>query len=242
MELIIGRESQKSRLRISVNNQDFFLGDIGSVPQSVSRQHCKLVIKEKGNYVVTTIKNVTYVNGTEIESKHISDNNRVELGNDRYYLNIAAILKMISSASPATYPIQHLQKVWNEFHDTKLQIQIKEKKSAAIRSVTSVFSMSAICCGFIPGIAEYTSLRILLYSVGFLLGVYFFVVTYRSSSTLPKFLDDLDKKFHEDYVCPNPDCHHFMGYQQYDDLKKMPGCPYCKSKYTNVSSSVKPIY
>lgn len=56
MELIIGRESQKNRLRISVNNQDFFLGDIGSVPQSVSRQHCKLVIKEKGNYVITTIK------------------------------------------------------------------------------------------------------------------------------------------------------------------------------------------
>ena len=165
MELIIGRESQKNRLRISVDNQDFFLGDIGSVPQSVSRQHCKLVIKEKGNYVITTIKNMTYVNGTEIESKHISDNDRVELGNDRYYLNIAAILKMVSSASPATYSIQHLQKVWNEFHDTKLRIQIKEKKSAAIRSVTSVFSMSAICCGFIPGIAEYTSLRILLYFV-----------------------------------------------------------------------------
>lgn len=233
MEIVIGRESPNSRLRISVDNKDFFLGENGSVPKSVSRQHCKLTIKEKGNYVITNIRNITYVNGVEVESKHITDNDCVELGSDRYYLNIAAICKIIANASPSTYSIRHLEKVWDEFHDTKLRIQIKEKKSVAIRSVTSVFSMSAIFCGFIPGIAEYTSLRVALYSAGLLLGVYFFIVTYRSSSTLPKFLDDLDKKFHKDYVCPNPDCHHFMGYQQYDDLKKMPGCPYCKSKYTN---------
>ena len=49
MKIVIGRESPNSRLRISVDNKDFFLGENGSVPKSVSRQHCKLTIKEKGN-------------------------------------------------------------------------------------------------------------------------------------------------------------------------------------------------
>lgn len=234
MELIIGREAGASRLRISINNQDRFWGNANSVPKSVSRQHCKVVTDDKGGYIITNLKpeNVTYVNGVQIESKHISGKDRIELGADRYFMDIAAIIKGLGASIPKSFSIRHLQEVWDEFHDTKLQIQIKEKKSAAIRSVTGVFSMSAIFCGFIPGIADLPALRVILYSAGLLLAIYFFVITYRSSSTLPKFLDDLDKKFHKDYVCPNPECHHFMGYQQYDDLKKMTSCPYCKSKFT----------
>lgn len=234
MELIIGRESGASRLRISVNSQDHFLGNANSVPKSVSRQHCKLVTDGKGNCVIYNSKpeNVTYVNGVQVDTKHIAMKDRIELGTDRYYLNIEAILKALDGTVPKSYSIRHLQKVWDDFHDAKLQIQIKEKKSAAIRSITGVFSMSAIFCGFIPGIADIPALRVVLYSAGLLLAVYFFVVTYRSSSELPKYLDNMDKKFHQDYVCPNPECHHFMGYQQYDDIKKTPGCPYCKSKYT----------
>lgn len=234
MELIIGRESGTSRLRISVNNQDHFFGSTNSVPKSVSRQHCKLTIDDLGNGTIINLKpeNITYVNETQVESKHISAKDRIELGSDRYYLDLNAILKGLKSMIPRSYSISHLQKIWDDFHDIKLQIQIKEKKSAAIRSVTGVFSMSAIFCGFIPGISDILALRVILYTTGLLLAIYFFAITYKSSSELPKYLDDLDKKFHKDYVCPNPECHHFMGYQQYDDLKKMPSCPYCKAQYT----------
>ena len=110
-------------------------------------------------------------------------------------------------------------------------MQIKERKAGAIRSVTGVFSMAAVACGFIPGIAELTALRILLYAIGLLLAVYFFVKLYRSSSEQPKILDALDKKFRSNYVCPNPECGQFMGYQPYDELKKKPACPCCKSKF-----------
>lgn len=74
MELIIGREAGASRLRISINNQDRFWGNANSVPKSVSRQHCKVVTDDKGGYIITNLKpeNVTYVNGVQIESKHIS--------------------------------------------------------------------------------------------------------------------------------------------------------------------------
>ncbi len=37
----------------------------------------------------------------------------------------------------------------------------------------------------------------------------------------------------------NPECHHFMGYQQYDDLKKMTQRSYCKSKFTEKKNPLK---
>ena len=74
MELIIGREAGASRLRISINNQDRF-GECQQRTQSVSRQHCKVVTDDKGGYIITNLKpeNVTYVNGVQIESKHIPE-------------------------------------------------------------------------------------------------------------------------------------------------------------------------
>ena len=91
MELIIGREAGASRLRISINNQDRFWGNANSVPKSVSRQHCKVVTDDKGGYIITNLKpeNVTYVNGVQIESKHISGKDRIELGADRYFMERA---------------------------------------------------------------------------------------------------------------------------------------------------------
>jgi pSer/pThr/pTyr-binding forkhead associated (FHA) protein len=102
MELIIGREAGASRLRISINNQDRFWGNANSVPKSVSRQHCKVVTDDKGGYIITNLKpeNVTYVNGVQIESKHISGKDRIELGADRYFMDIAAIIKGLGASIP----------------------------------------------------------------------------------------------------------------------------------------------
>lgn len=238
MELIFGRESGASRLHIVVNGKDCFYGAAGSVPRSVSRQHCKLVIDDSGNYTIVNLKpeNVTYVNGLPVASKRIRpDEDHVELGAEHYGLAVSAIMKaLFGSKEPLKpYSIVPLEKVWNEYHDTKLEIQIKEKKTAAIRSVTGMFSMAAVACGFIPGIASLTALRVLLYAVGLLLAVYFFVKLYRSSSEQPKFMDALDKKFRRNYVCPNPDCGQFMGYLPYEELKKKTTCPYCKCKLTD---------
>ena len=127
MELIIGRDAGASRLRISINNQDRFWGNANSVPKSVSRQHCKVVTDDKGGYIITNLKpeNVTYVNGVQIESMHISGKDRIELGADRYFMDIAAIIKGLGASIPKSFSIGHLLEVWDEFHVTKLQIQIK---------------------------------------------------------------------------------------------------------------------
>ena len=236
-ELILGRESGASRLHIVMNGKDCVYGAAGSVPRTVSRQHCKLTVEDDGSYTLVNLKpeNKTYVNGLAVASKRIDPKkDRVELGPDRYVLAVPVILKVLlgGKGDVKEYPITHLEKVWDEYHDTKLDMQIKERKAGAIRSVTGVFSMAAVACGFIPGIAELTALRILLYAIGLLLAIYFFVKLYRSSSEQPRILDALDKKFRSNYVCPNPECRQFMGYQPYDELKKKPFCPSCKCKFT----------
>lgn len=235
MEIILGRESGNNRLHITVDNKEGNLGKAGSVPMSVSRQHCKLTIDAKGNYTLTNLKptNITYVNGLQIASKHITPNDHVELGSDRYQLNLKELLEAVKKSGNSNgggeYSISHLQKVWEEYNTAKLNMQIQERRANAISSITGLFSMASIALGFIQGIP--TEIRVLLYAVAIALAVYFFVARYRSSEAMPKRSAEIDKKFHEQYVCPNPDCQKFLGYQPYDDLKKNIGCPQCKAKY-----------
>ena len=33
------------------------------------------------------------------------------------------------------------------------------------------------------------------------------------------------------YVCPNPECRHFLGYQPYKLILQHKKCPWCKSKF-----------
>ncbi|MBQ8502022.1 MAG: FHA domain-containing protein [Bacteroides sp.] len=236
MEITLGRESGNNRLHITEANNNYYIGKIGSVPQSVSRQHCKLVIDESGNHILSNIKadNITYVNGLQISSKHISLTDHIELGNEHYPLNLQEVLAAIRSQARQTngnkeYSINHLEKIWEDYNDAKLQIQIQERRSNAISSITGLFSMASIACGFIPDIS--LDIRILLYAAALLLAIYFFITRYRSSEAIPKYLAELDKKFHEQYTCPNPECQRFLGYQPYNDLRKTTGCPQCKAQY-----------
>lgn len=233
MELILGRESGTSRLHISGYNTEKFFGNPGSVPRSVSRQHCKLSVDTQGNCIITNLKpeNYTFVNGVAIESKHISFSDRVELGAEHYRINVKDIIESVTGKeAPETYSILPLQRVWEDYNNAKLEFQIKERKSASIQSVVGIISMLSIACGFIPGIPM--AFRVVLYAIALVLGVYFFVIRYKQSEETPRYLADLDQKFHENYVCPNPKCRRFLGYSPYSDLRKTKGCYQCNAKYT----------
>ena len=41
----------------------------------------------------------------------------------------------------------------------------------------------------------------------------------------------LDEWFQDEYVCPNPQCHHFLGNQRYDLILRNGCCPWCKSTF-----------
>lgn len=239
MEFIIGRESGNSRLQITADNGTIkYLGNIGSVPKSVSRQHCKLVVDSNGGYTLTNIKpeNSTLVNGIAIMQKHVTSTDKIELGKDNYSLNLSSVVQLFAQVKESnnaqvsqSYSIAHLEKVWNDYNQAKLNAQIQQAKENAISSVSGLFSMAAIIAGFIPGVP--LGLRITIYIVAFSLAGYFFYSRVRKASYYPKFFQELDAKFHKDYVCPNPSCHRFLSYQPYDDLKKTKKCYSCGCDY-----------
>ena len=72
MEIIIGREEGARRLHCIAGGREFNLGVAGSVPTSVSRKHCKLVINGD-RLSIENLKdlNVTFVDGNQVFSKVI---------------------------------------------------------------------------------------------------------------------------------------------------------------------------
>lgn len=235
MNILIGRDS--SRLKITIDKKSFLFGDEGTVPQSVSREHLRVEIGADNHIVVYNLKptNVTYVGGLSVSSKKVSCDDKIELGEDRYNLDLGVIVTLAEKHASVSTPqaslcnISKLQQTWQKYDDTKLKNQIRERKMTSIRSITGIFSMMAIGCSFIPAVADMPIIRTVMYGLAFVLTLYFFIMTYRSSTRQPIFLKELDKQFRSEYSCPN--CKRFLGYQSYDELSRIGQCPACKSKF-----------
>lgn len=245
MELLIGRDSASSRLVITIDgSKKAMYGEPNSVPRSVSREHCKITITNNTYKIVNSnSNNITYINGNEIEQKSFNPQlDRIALGGARYDLNITAILKAIIPQSQQrqqsaankqqpvkTYAIKHLERVWNHNHDTKIEFQIKERKTNSLRSLSAVISSLAMISSFIPAFENF---RIYLLILGGIFAIYFGIIAYKASSGSVLFMDNLDKDFRKKYICPNPDCQSFLSYNlPYEELVKKGACPYCKSKF-----------
>ena len=238
MELIIGRESSSpqsigGRLHIvSSSKTDYFIGSEGSVPKTVSRQHCKITIKTDGSMLLVNLKptNITFINGIAAVQKSIAKSDLIELGSDRYKLELKALLDIVDSEIPKAYSITHLKAVWEKYDQAKTEIQVQRDKSAAIQSVTGILSMASIACGFIPSIP--IAVRGFLYAIAIVLAVVFFVYRIKHAGEFVHQLKELDEQFHKDYVCPNPECQRFLGNIPYDDLvKQTKSCFVCKAVY-----------
>ena len=86
MEIIIGRDPQTQQLCIIKDGHSKQCGQPGSIPMDVSRQHLSLQPTGNRKWIAKNLndRNVTFVNGIAIESKTISEQDKVELGNSRY--------------------------------------------------------------------------------------------------------------------------------------------------------------
>lgn len=251
MEIIIGREAGRARLCLEVNGKQYFSGNDNYVPKGVSRwNHCKIVVDGE-SMVVENLKpesNKVYVDGLEIIKKIVPLNSRVELGECRFFLNLPQLLPLLSKSQGGTFgnvggngggaakperksfSIRHLQRVYENYHNDMLQFQIKNGRQTALQSITGVLSPLALVLAIVP-IPELTVFRPVLYVLMVVLAAVFAWSRYKSSSENPLYLDKLNRQFHEDYVCPNPDCRVFLGNLPYDDLKKVGRCIHCQSHF-----------
>ena len=224
MEIIIGRDQQTRQLCIVKDGTAKRYGQPGSVPMDVSRQHISLHKIDVGKWQIKNLneRNVTFVNGIAVESKLISEKDKIELGNSHYMFSWSAL----SEPKVETVDIRPLKKIWKEYDQQKVDAQIAERKFNAARSATGIITMLAIACSIILG---HGPVYILLYAVAIGISIAFTYQAYVKSTKIPKQQRELTKRFQQQYICPK--CHHFMGFTDYDILIQNDVCPYCKTKY-----------
>jgi len=233
MEIIIGRKPETNQLKIVIGKQAKVCGTENSVPNSVSRTHFCLTSQEGGGFMLTNLNpaNETFVNGVSVESKIVTQQDKIELGASRYVFDWG----YIAEVSPVLVDIRPLRKVWENYNSERRKIQVQQGRFNAIKSLTGVLTMGAMVAMFFENNKEGNSggfnIRMVLYVAAIVFNIVAFVITYINASKIPEKTEALDRKFRQRYVCPNPKCRHFLGTQPYDVLAQGKSCPYCRAQY-----------
>ena len=232
LDFVLGRESgvETPRLAIKLDNNEklIFWGKPGSVPNSVSRKHCHVIVDYAARVTIEDItsNNFIYVNGLDCKRKeNVSFSDVIELGPERYRLELEDIVKALSSQQ--SFSISALQEVYDSYQKERLDIQVKQGKLGAISALPGVLSMISI------GVAVfYQEARIYMMAIAALFALVFVIIRYRNAKKIPRKNKELEDTFREKYVCPNPVCGRFLGFVPYKELLKNKTCPYCKSTFT----------
>ena len=113
VEAVIGKEEGQHRLLVKIGQKAFVVGSPQSVPNTVSRSHCSLSVEYTDDQArkVTKIKiqnlkpqNITYVDGQEVESKSIKEISHVQLGFDRYNMDLKQVVDGMRKGLPTAPP------------------------------------------------------------------------------------------------------------------------------------------
>lgn len=228
MDITIGRDAATSKLAVAFNGQTLLLGAAGSVPLSVSRQHCQLTIDDDGNMKIKNLKpqNSTYVNGVAVESRHVGAGDSVALGSGRFTLNLAEVVAAVRKTAPPVVDIRPLRRVWDDYEEFMTHHQVASGRFTALASGTAIFTVGSILITHFCG-GNAPSWLYLIYIVPLALLIASVVVRWRDSNwPLRKKAKDLE--FHSRYVCPN--CHHFLQ-KSYDLLLQDDACPWCRARF-----------
>lgn len=123
--------------------------------------------------------------------------------------------------------------VWDTYHNTLLDIQIRQRNINLLRSASPMFTIGS---GAIAGLAKSMEwgdaifeVTIVLTIVGLGLMAYSFLKGLNDNSIQEK--EEANDRFMRHYVCPNPECRHFLGNQPYKLILQHKKCPWCKSKF-----------
>ena len=224
MEIIIGRNQQTRQLNIIKDGKEKVFGQVGSVPMDVSRHHVSLQPAGAGKWQIKNLneRNVTFVNGIAVESKTISESDRIELGNSHYLFSWAAL----QEPKEETIDIRPLKVVWDNYQQNEIEIRDRQKNNGLWASVPLGFSMLG---GLIAGVApEIREIALLLTGLAFLIFIYGLYRRSKDNSTVE--LKANQEEFEMKWVCPK--CKHPLTcFRSYIILSQSDACPYCKTKY-----------
>lgn len=231
LDLKIGRDGNEqdrsSVLKISNAADGKVLkkvGSPGSVPQTVSRNHLQLTIYDNNTCVASNISqgNSVYVQGMQIQTKQLRVGDRIELGSSHYPIDWDTVRSMI----PFTIDISPLKAIKEKYDQDTINIRKRQQRLGLLASIPMAFSMlGGLISGVMPEIREYA-----LVFTGIALVIMFYGLYRRFTDKSIEEQEQLKKRFQRQYVCPNPKCNRFLGFQDYYVIAQNSACPYCKTK------------
>ena len=223
MEIIIGRDQQTRQLCVIKDGNSKLYGQPNSVPMDVSRHHISLQPAGAGKWQIKNLndRNVTFVNGIAIESKVVSESDKIELGNSHYLFSWAAL----QEPKEETIDIRSLKKIWDEYQREDIAIRNRQKNNGLLASIPLGFSMLG---GIIAGVApEIREVALVFTGIAFLLFIYGLYKRSQDNSTIE--LKRLQEDFERKWVCPK--CKRPLNFRSYTVLEQNDACPYCKTKF-----------
>lgn len=224
MEIIIGRDQQTRQLCVVKDGNSKLYGQPNGVPMDVSRHHISLQPAGNGKWQIKNLneRNVTFVNGIAIESKTISERDKIELGNSHYLFSWAAL----QEPKEETIDIRSLKRIWDDYQQEDTAIRNRQKNNGLLASIPLGFSMLG---GIIAGVApEIREVALVFTGIAFLLFIYGLYRRSQDNSTIE--LKRLQEDFDQKWVCPK--CKRPLTcFRSYTILSQNDACPFCKTKF-----------
>lgn len=223
MEIIVGRNPETRQLNIIKNGTSAAKGKPGSVPMDVSRQHVALenVGDKKWKLRNLNENNVTFVNGLAVESKVVSESDKVELGSSHYVLSWSDLYEPKEEIAD----IRPLKQVWDTYNQKNIEIRKRQKNIGLLASIPVGFTMLG---GLFSSIASEEIRPIAIVFTIIALCVMIYGIYRRATDNSIEEQEEVKRQFQRNYTCPK--CGHFMGFQDYELLIQNDVCPYCKTK------------
>ena len=246
-EILIGREPEKGRLMIAVDvngqHKAVVLGDFKSVPDGVSRckpaegtAHCKITVDANGSVTVTNLKsaNYTYVNNQGIATKRgVKTDAQLQLGVSKYPVSVNAIVEAAKKLLPVPikeYSISHLKTVWDEYDTTMEEIQHRQHVRSKMSMLPIMISMAIGLLSSVLG--QYVNKNSWFGWLLAIIPLLFYIRNFTRKDTSIEDRKAATNRLIDNYVCPNPKCHHYLGAQPYKVIRQNQNCPYCKCRWT----------
>lgn len=239
MKITIGRDHATNILTYTAAGQRPVVVRGAQVGNSVSGKHCELDINENGDIVVRNLKqqNTTWVNGMPVETMHIGDNARVELGFERWPIDWTIIHDLKKQVMPKVYNVSYLEQVWEEYSEKLASLQRAQTMTNVYRGAIPVLTIGggALCRFYAESHphSHIADLQYIIMGVAGVLMVVFCIKGFYDAKRIPEKRKQLQKDLIPKYCCPNPECSYFFGYQDYNVLKanSQGVCPRCKTKF-----------
>ncbi|MDR1919320.1 MAG: FHA domain-containing protein [Tannerellaceae bacterium] len=228
MEIIIGREG----------TQPFKITD-----PYVSKKHAVLRVLPDGTYQLEDTNSTcgTYIvepdrKVRKIIKSAVTPDTAIRLG-EQYEISIRSLLPSLEAqerkekeAQDIRAKFDRLAEVYDAYHTEKINIQRRAGMKNFYRSlpsliITLVFGMTMI-------LGENQFVMLLRPVIGIAMIVFIGIMTfqlYKGQKEQPAVMEELNKKFMIDYVCPK--CGNFLGFIPFESLRNKKVCSSCKANW-----------